>query len=81
MLPEPFTLAEVLWTLGTGRNPSITRSWRSWLGYLASIGWIRGERHSFKGNDILPDAPATTHAHHIAPNHPHEVGLFIAHRW
>lgn len=50
------------------------------LGHLARIGWIRGEWHSRKDNDILTHALATTHAHHIAPNHPHEVGLFIAHR-
>jgi hypothetical protein len=50
------------------------------LGRLNRIGSIRGEWHSRKDNDLLSHTLTTTHAHHIEQNHPHEVGLFIAHR-
>ena len=50
------------------------------LGLMDRVGWIRGEWHSRKDNLLLANCLGQTHAFHIDPNQPHEVGLFIAHR-
>lgn len=50
------------------------------LGVLSQVGWIRGEWHNKSSNGLLKAALASTHASHIDPNDPHEVGMFLAHR-
>jgi hypothetical protein len=49
-------------------------------GVMDHIGWIRGERHSRKGNLLLANSLGKTNAYNIDPNHPHQVGMFVAHR-
>jgi FkbM family methyltransferase len=50
------------------------------LGLMDRIGWIRGEWHSRKDNLLLANLLGQTHAFNIDPNHPHSVGMFVAHR-
>jgi hypothetical protein len=50
------------------------------LGLMDRIGWIRGEWHSRKDNLLLANLLGQTHAYNIDLNHPHSVGMFVAHR-
>ncbi|MBN8602598.1 MAG: FkbM family methyltransferase [Planctomycetes bacterium] len=50
------------------------------LGLMDRIGWIRGEWHSRKDNQLLANFLGQTHVFHIDPNYPHTVGMFVAHR-
>jgi FkbM family methyltransferase len=50
------------------------------LGLMDRVGWIRGEWHSRKDNALLAGFLSQTHIFNIDPNHPHSVGMFVAHR-
>jgi FkbM family methyltransferase len=50
------------------------------LGLMERIGWIGGEWHSRKDNLLLAGFLSQTHVFNIDPNHPHSVGMFVAHR-
>lgn len=50
------------------------------MGFLQRVGWIRGEWHHRRANESLAAALEPTHAFHIDPNEPHDVGLFVGHR-
>jgi len=50
------------------------------LGLKDRIGWIRGEWHSRRDNLLLANLLGRTRVYNIDPNHPHSVGMFVAHR-
>jgi FkbM family methyltransferase len=49
-------------------------------GFLADVGWIRGEWHGRRHKQRIAELLAATHIAHVDPNPPHECGLFVGHR-
>lgn len=51
------------------------------MNLLFHVGWLRGEWHCRDANLILNESLDSTHSFHIDLNEPHDVGLFLAHRF